>query len=89
MFSVVYEGKVYDVVCRNKSGDSVTQYGIYLRSFYDDKDVFLGYALKDTGGVTTNWWAFDGNKVNFVKGFATRRYAIEYMLYEHGYWSHR
>lgn len=92
MWSVTFDRdgqrKVYDVYCQNASGGAVTQYKVWLKPTFDGSEMyFLGYALKSTAGLGTNWWAFDGgNKVKTVKGFATRRHAIEYMLYEHGVW---
>lgn len=85
MFSVNYDGKILDVVCRRHPAGKRSEvhskwYVVYIG------DEFLGQVIP----VRVGWTAIceRNPELNWLgQGFATRRLAIEFMLRLAGYWS--
>lgn len=87
-WSVVHEGKVYDVKVTRRGLRGVAIPERVTLERHGGKPIFLGFVMKSTSGLTDNWWTF-GDRPDYparARGFATRRYAIEHMLRKLGYW---
>ena len=85
MFSVVHDGEVLDVVCRKHpaakmSPDLKNWYVVYVGETFLGEVVLMspGWKAICRQNPQNNWMA---------NGYATRRFAIEFMLRNSDYWT--
>jgi hypothetical protein len=77
---------MWDVYCKRYGGDTMTAYAVYLRRWHEGKEkrIEVGHTIKSTS-LGESWNAFGSHGFKSIEGFATRRYAIEYMLQARGF----